>query len=283
MLRGIYTGAAGMTAMQQKMDVTANNLANVDKTAFKKDSVIFKNFPELLLHRMNDDGVGWTPMGSFDISPLVGKLGTGVEVNEIYTRFEQGSLKETTNDADIALNGEGFMVVQTDRGARLTRSGAFILDRNGFLVNSQGFPLLGENGPIKVNQNNYLIKTDGQVWINAAIGNDPENAYGKDMNNWENPVLLDTIQIRTVDYPRHIHKEGDSFYNVTPESGDMRPFEQNEKFPEVLQGFLETSNVNLVSEMVNMIEVQRVYEMNQKSIQSHDAALDKLINQVARA
>lgn len=282
MIRGLYTGAAGMISLQTKMDVTANNLANVDKTAFKKDSVIFKNFPELLLHRTNDDGVGWVPMGSFDLSPQVGKLGTGVEVNEIYTRFVQGALKRTDRETDIAMNGKGFMVLQTNRGARLSRNGAFILNKDGYLVNHQGFPLLGEKGPIKVNRNNFLIKPNGEVWINGDIGNEPENFTGKDMNEWKNPVLLDRIQIRTVDYPRHLNKEGDSFYNITPESGEMRAFSAGEENPEILQGFLETSNVNVVREMVNMIEVQRQYEANQKSISTHDTMLGTLINQVPR-
>ena len=86
MIRGIYTGASGMSALQVKMDVVANNIANVDKTGFKKDEVLYKSFPELLLHRSNDDGVGWTPMGSFDTTPIVGKLGTGTEVHETYVR-----------------------------------------------------------------------------------------------------------------------------------------------------------------------------------------------------
>lgn len=281
MIRGLYTGASGMTAMQVKMDTVANNLANVDKTAFKRDETIFKNFPELLLHRTNDDGVGWVPMGSFDISPLVGKLGTGVEVNEVFTRFQQGALKQTNKDSDMALNGEGFLMVQTNRGERLTRSGAFILNKDGLLVTPQGFPLLGENGPIQVNPNNFLIKPNGEVWINAALGTDPNVIYGKDKNQWEQPVLLDTLRIRKVEYPRHLNKEGDSFYNTTPESGKMfRPEETD--LPEVLQGFLETSNVNVVSEMVNMIEVQRAYEMNQKAITTHDSMLGTLINQVPR-
>ncbi len=282
MIRGLYTGASGMTSLQAKMDVTANNLANVDQTAFKKDSVIFKSFPEMLLHRTNDDGVGWTPMGSFDVSPLVGKLGTGVEVNEIYTRFTQGAVKKTDRDSDLALNGEGFFVLQTNRGARLSRNGAFMLNKDGHLVNHQGFPLLGEKGVIQVNRYNYIVKENGEVWINADIGNDPANYHGKDMNEWKNPVLLDKLQIRTVDYPRHLEKEGDSFYNTTPESGDMRPFVNKENPPEILQGFLETSNVNVVREMVDMIELQRQYEANQKSITTHDSMLGSLINQVGR-
>lgn len=271
-----------MVANQHRMDVVANNLANVDKTAFKKDTTIFKTFPELLLHRTNDDGVGWMPMGSFDISPLTGKLGTGVEVNEIYTRFDQGSLKQTKNDADLALNGKGFMMVQTERGARLTRSGAFILNDEGMLVTPDGYPLLGEKGPIRVNRNNYMVRENGEVWINQTIGNAPEDIYGRDINTWDNPVMLDKLQLRTVDYPRHLNKEGSSFYTTTPESGAARLFNDDETPPNVLQGFLETSNVNIVTEMVEMIEVQRNYEANQKAIHTHDAMLGKLINEVAR-
>ena len=283
MVRGIYTGAAGMSAMQHKMDVISNNLANVDKTSFKRDTVVFKSFPELLLHRTNDDGVGWMPMGSFDISPLTGKLGTGTEVNEVYTRFEQGGVKLTNKDTDLALSKDGdikqhpsFFVVQTNRGARLSRSGAFILNKDGMLVNSQGFPLMGENGPIKVNQNNFMIKSNGDVVINGELGNDPEVIYGKDQNDFRNPVIIDRLQIRTVDYPRHLNKEGDSFYNTTPESGDMR-LPTTDEAPEVLQGYLETSNVNLVEEMTNMIEVQRAYEMNQKAVTSQDALTGQLL------
>ncbi len=281
MIRGIYTGASGMSALQFKMDVLANNIANVDKTGFKKDEVLYKSFPEMLLHRSNDDGVGWTPMGSFDTTPIVGKLGTGLEVNETYVRHEQGGLKNTNVDTDIAINGEGFLMVQTNRGAKLSRNGTFILNKDGYLVTAKGFPLLGENGPIQVNRNNFLIKTNGEVWINNAIGNDPSQVYGKDLNQWEDPVLLDKIQIRKVDYPRYLVKEGESFYQDTSESGEPRDL-HNDETSEILQGYLEVSNVNIVREMVDMIEVQRAYEMNERSIRTHDEMLGRLINEVAR-
>jgi len=268
-----------MDSMQVKMDILSNNIANADKTAFKKDTVIMKNFPEMLLHRTNDDGVGWTPLGSFDTMPVVGKLGTGVEVNEIFTQFEQGPLKKTSSPSDFAINGDGFFVIQSDRGAMLSRSGAFILDKNGYLATPNGFPLMGENGPIQVNQNNYRIKPNGEVWINGTIGNNPENIFGSDMNRWENPVMLDKLQIVKVENPRHLDKVGDSMYAATPESGE--PFRPAEKdMPEVLQSFLEMSNVNIVTEMVDMIEVNRMYEMNQKAITTHDTMLGTLISQV---
>ena len=281
MLRGIYTGASGMSALQFKMNVVANNIANVDKTGFKKDEVLYKSFPEMLLHRSNDDGIGWTPMGSFDTTPIVGKLGTGLEVNETYVHHEQGGLKHTTVDTDIALNGEGFLMVQTNRGVKLSRNGSFILNKDGYLVTAKGFPLLGENGPIQVSRNNFLIKINGEVWINNSIGNDPSQIYGKDSNRWEEPVFLDKIQIRKVNYPRYLVKEGESFYQDTTESGIPRPLHDDET-SEILQGYLETSNVNIVREMVDMIEVQRAYEMNERSIRTHDEMLGRLINEVAR-
>lgn len=277
-----------MTSQQVRMDVIANNLANADKTAFKRDTTLFKTFPEMLIHRYNEDGVGKTPMGSFDTSPVVGKLGLGMEVNEIFTRFEQGAVKKTDNSYDIMLQDKpgaerpAFFMVMTNRGERMSRSGAFVLDKRGFLVTPQGFPLLGENGPIRVIDSNFIIKENGEVFINAKIGNEPRTTTSKEHNRFDDPVLLDKIKIRTVLNPRHLDKEGDSFYVDTPESGEPRPFVKEEDAPEVLQGYLEASNVQVVTEMVEMIEVNRAYEANQKTIQTHDQMLGRLINEVLR-
>ncbi len=174
-----------------------------------------------------------------------------------------------------------FFSVMTNRGERLSRSGAFVMDTNGFLVTPQGFPLLGENGPIRVARGNFLIKENGEVWINGEIGNDPVNGTSIDKNRFETPVLLDKIKIRTVENPRHLDKEGDSFYADTPESGEPVPFDLKDE-PSVLQGYLEASNVSVVTEMVEMIEVNRSYEANQKTVQTQDSLLGKLINEVLR-
>lgn len=275
-----------MVMNQYRMDVIANNLANVDKTGFKTDDAIFKSFPEMLIQRSRDDGMGHVPMGGFDLSPIVGKLGTGVEFNESYTRFEQGAVKTTGNPFDLMLDDQGnenpgFFVVQTDRGERLTRSGSFVLNREGHLVTPQGFPLMGEDGPIQIGRWNWMVKENGEVWINQNLGNDPELGSNETFNRWENPVLLDRIKMRTVEFPRELVKEGDSFYAATPESGPLLRFEE-EFVPNVMQGALEGSNVNVVREMVQMIEVQRQYEANQKSVTTHDQLLGKLINEVAR-
>ena len=117
---------------------------------------------------------------------------------------EQGGLKNTNVDTDLALNGEGFFMIQTNRGVKLSRNGAFILNKKGYLVTAKGFPLLGENGPIQVNRNNFLIKPNGEVWVNNTIGIDPSQIYGKDLNHWEEPAFLDKIQVKKVDYPRYL-------------------------------------------------------------------------------
>jgi flagellar basal-body rod protein FlgG len=275
-----------MIMNQYKMDVIANNLANVDKTAFKGEDAIFKSFPEMLIRRTRDDGLGWVPIGSFDLAPVVGKLGTGVELNEIFTRFETGPVKKTDNPFDLMIDDRSnstpsFFVVLTDRGEKLTRSGSFILDKDGYLVTPDGFPLMGEKGLIKVSRWNWVVKENGEIWINKKYGNDPNVGTNETQNQWEEPVLLDRIKIRTVEFPRELKKEGNSFYAITPESGPMLELKED-KFPLILQGYLEASNVNIVREMTKMIEVQREYEANQKSVTTHDSLLGKLINEVAR-
>ena len=108
MIRGLYTGAAGMVAQMHKMDALSNNLANVNLNGYKKDTSIHKAFPEMLIRRLNDNGLYKFPMGSADIAPIVGKVGTGVEQNEVFTVFTQGALKGTDNPFDLALEGKGF-------------------------------------------------------------------------------------------------------------------------------------------------------------------------------
>ncbi|MBX7058214.1 MAG: flagellar hook-basal body protein [Leptospirales bacterium] len=289
MLRGLYTGATGMMMNQRRLDVIANNLANVDKTGFKTDDALFKAFPQMLIQRTRDDGVGVVPLGSFDMAPIVGELGLGAEFNETFTRFEQGAAKRTENPLDLMIDDRSrerpaFFVVQTDRGERLTRGGSFTIDREGRIVTQDGFPLLGENGPIQVTRHNFMIRENGEIWINGAIGNNPQAGASPDTNAYEQPALLDRIRMRTVEFPRELKKEGNSFYIVTPESGPMRPLEElgDRENPQIMQGFLEASNVNIVREMTNLIEVQREYEANQKSVTTQDSLLGKLINEVAR-
>jgi flagellar basal-body rod protein FlgG len=280
-IRGWYTGASGMRAQQWRLDAVANNLANADVDGYKKDVTVHKAFPELLMRRMSDDGVYRHPFGSGDAAPVIGKLGTGVEVNELFTIFQQGALKETQSDFDLALDGKGFFTVATPWGERYTRNGSFQLGKEGYLETKEGYPVLGERGPIRVKANNFQVDKMGQVWINAEFNDDPSLLISRENNTWAESALLDTLKVVNFERDRYLEKQGSSLYRDTDTSGPAFLLEV-ERRPRVVQGFVEASNVDPVLEMVHMIEVNRAYEACQKMIQSQDSMLGTLINQVVR-
>jgi flagellar basal-body rod protein FlgG len=281
LIRGWYTGASGMRAQQWRLDAVANNLSNVSTDGYKRDVAAFKAFPEMLIRRQNDDGVYHIPFGSADAAPIIGKMGTGVELNELFTNFDQGTPKETSSDFDLMLDGKGFFTVATPWGERYTRNGSFILGMEGFLETKEGYPVLGENGPIRVKENNFKVDQDGRVWINAAYPDEINVFVGRASNQWEETILLDTLKIVDFELDRYLEKQGSSLYRESETSGPAMIMSE-ERRPKVLQGFIEASNVDPVVEMVQMIEVNRSYEANQKVIQAEEAALGTLINQVAR-
>ena len=151
----------------------------------------------------------------------------------------------------------------------------------GYLLTKEGYQVLGENGPIMVKANNFQIDKEGRIWINAEYDNeDPNVLVSREANTWADPVLLDILKIVDFDIDRYLKKQGSSLYYATEISGPAMIMEVNR--PAVLQGFVEAANVEPVREMVQMIEVNRAYEANQKVIQAHDSMLGVLINQVAR-
>jgi flagellar basal-body rod protein FlgF len=281
MIRGLYTGAAGMVTQMNRMDAVANNLANVDLVGYKRDLTVDKAFPELLLRRMDDDGVKRFPFGSVDISPIIGKLGTGVETNEVYTVFSQGAFKQTGSAFDMALEGKGFLTVRTPDGDRYTRNGSFVLGPEGYLVTKEGFQVLGENGPIKIKANNFVVDQRGRVFENKRFNGNDLRLVSMEENEWDQTGMVDTLKIVDFDQPRYLKKQGSSLWNETPESGEAALAVADVR-PKIRQGFLEASNVNPVTEMVLMIEVNRAYEANQKTIQTQDSLLSKLINEAVR-
>ncbi len=266
MVRGWYTAASGMLAQQRRLDVISNNLANVDTTSFKRDVTVQKSFPELLLRRLNDDGVMKNPFGSSDIAPIIGKLGLGVETNEIFTEFEQGSLKQTQSPSDLALEGKGFFAIETPYGEKYTRNGNFIVGVEGYLMTKEGYPVMGENGRIFLQDKTYTVDRDGQIYSRPVTEPDSD------------AIFLDRLKIVEFENDRFLTKNGSSFYLSTLLSGDAVAAEGPAR-PAVIQGFIEASNVNVVNEMVNMIEVNRAYEANQKTIQAADTMMSKLWNE----
>ncbi len=278
MIRGLYTGTSGMLAQMQNLDTIANNLANMNQVGFKRDTTVFKSFPEMLLRRANDDGMVKFPLGSYDRMPVIGAVGTGVEVNETFTEFEQGGLRRTENPFDLALDGDGFFAVETKDGTRYTRNGSFLLDRDSFLVTKDGSYVLGENGRIQIKQNNFSVNEQGEIVVNGDLQGDKNRMVSYAENDWKNPQIIDKLKVVNFRQPRALEKAGNSYYNP-----------REEAFPEyaandikIQQGFLENANVNPVIEMTRMIEVQRIYEANQRIVQSHDTELGRLVNEIAK-
>lgn len=240
MIRGLYTSAAGMLAESTRNDVTANNLANINTTGYKKDAAVLKSFPELLIQRINDQK-------KTDPQPKVklGTLGTGAMVDEIITSHEQGAIKETSNPFDLAIEGEGYFTVQNQRGTFYTRNGAFTVDGQGFLVNSQGDYVLGQAGPVKIgNSSDVVIDGAGKVTVDGK--------------------QITTLRIVPIANKAALTKIGDSLFTGGQPGGTVG---------QVKQRFLEASNVNPITEMVNMITISRAYEANQKVITAHDQTL----------
>ena len=261
MIRGWYTGASGMNAQQNRLDAIANNLANVDTVGYKRDVTASKSFSELLLRRVNADGVYKTPFGSADVAPVIGKLGLGVETNENFTEFEQGSFRLTDQPTDFALADEGFFAVSTPNGERYTRNGNFILGKEGILETKEGYPLLGENGVIRLADDTFKLDADGMIYDGDG-------------------ELVDRVKVVRFENERYLKKAGDNLWNSNNISGEAYIAEGAER-PRMIQNYLEMSNVNVVNEMVRMIEVNRAYEANQKTIQSEDSMMSTLWTRVA--
>ncbi|AHH14270.1 flagellar basal-body rod protein FlgF [Borrelia hermsii] len=281
MVRSIYTAASGMMAQRHRLDVIANNLANIDLTGYKKDLSVHKAFPEMLIRRINDDGLYKFPKGYLETAPVVGKLGTGVEENEIYTSFNQGPIKITGNPLDLALTDEGFFVVQTPEGERYTRNGSFTLGPESILVTKDGYPVIGEKGYIYLKDNNFKITDQGQIFHNTTFEENPKRLVSEYENSWENYELLDNLKIVNFEKTRFLKKQGSSLWNSTEISGQAKNIEINSR-PKIETGALEGSNVNAINEMVSMITVNRAYEANQKIIQTEDSLLGKLINEIGK-
>ncbi len=251
-----------MNAQQNRLDAISNNLANVDTAGYKRDITVSKSFPELLLRRTNLDGVYETPFGSAEVAPVIGKLGLGIETNENYTDFAQGSFRQTDQNTDVAFGGKGFFSIQTPLGERYTRDGNFIIGKEGILETKDGFPVLGEKGFIRVENDKFTVNEDGVI------------------SSQEDSEVIDRFKVVRFDNERYLKKMGNNLYSANDISGSAHIAEGAER-PKFLQGYMETSNVNVVNEMVQMIEVNRAYEANQKTITSGDSMMGTLWSKTA--
>ncbi|KAB3526664.1 flagellar hook-basal body protein [Alkaliphilus serpentinus] len=358
MLRGLYTAVSAMQTTEKRLDVTANNMANVNTTSFKKDVVITESFPEVLLQKINGshlpeafnnstqtevhrveggfqlktegglfstqnsigvsynreiqfavdaegylrtfsrdaDGQLDTSSGSlvldtggnsifvgeeaFEINqqgqvivngqPLanlitrghyntIGTINGGLRLNSIATDFSQGSMEQTGNSLDLALKGDGFFKVLTPEGEELyTRNGSFTLNANGEIITAEGLFLAGQWGSILAQDGSFQVTESGEILINGEV--------------------VDQIDILEIDNIKDLRKRGEGYFY--PEEGVE--IQATAFTGEVLQGFLEASNVNPIREMVDMISIYRTYESNQKVVRSYDELLQKAVNDIGR-
>lgn len=348
MIRGLYISASSAVAETKRIDVIANNIANVNTTGYKKDVMVTENFPEILISKINGRldkdllgkgraGTGitsenngqyytaGTPTGYFNVetpqgvsksrsiafsvdeegylvtnqgnyilgqngrintggaavtidaagqvlaggtavdrlkvsNPLntLGHLSYGIRSSEVKTNFEQGQIHPTGNSFDLALRGKGFFCIETPEGERYTRSGDFSKDAEGYLVTKEGFKVLGEAGYIRIDGSSVTINEKGEVY------SDEER--------------ID--QLKLVDFNDYevLRKEGDGLLRIEEGTGAAPVVVAGM----VQQGFLESSNVNSVKEMVQLMTMMRSYEANQKLVKIHDELIGKAVNEIAR-
>jgi len=254
MIRGLYTAAAGMTAQQKNIDVISNNIANVNTDGFKQDRA---EFQDLMYQSLNYTAGATSETTN---NPTGIDTGLGVRVSGIQKNFIQGNLKETGNTYDLAIQGNGFFQITTPQGdIAYTRNGAFKLDNDGAMVDGSGYKLEPEivipSELIKIS-----IAQDGTVTGQDAATGDIQNLGQIDLINFINPAGL--------------APQGDSLYLATEISGDPIQTDPGiDGMGTIRQGMTEGSNVQLVTEMVNLITAQRGYEANSKSINTTDSML----------
>lgn len=255
MVRGLYTASNGMVAQQEKLDVISNNLANVNTTGFKKDGVIIESFDSVLTQKINDRS---TPMNQ-----TIGKMTLGCRVSQVYTDNSQGGATMTDDPYNVAILGNGmFNIGIEDKDGNLqtrySRDGSFTLSTDGTLMTKEGNYVLGQNDKIVIESgsNNIRISENGTIF--------------------DDDVEIDKLLLTDFENPESLRKIGDNLYNQTKDT------KTNSFGGKLMQGYLENSNVNTVSEMVDMINVMRSYEANQKVIQTQDETLKKAVNDVGR-
>mgnify|MGYP000008410235 FL=1 len=251
MVRGLYTAYTGMMNQQARLDVITNNLANASTVGYKKEGSTSQAFDSMYTQKIKDGSEGY-------INRRIGKESLGVKIGETYTDYTQGSFKVTGNTLDLALEGTGFFNIEYasksgNTSTKYTRDGSFSINNEGMLVTEDGDYLLGENGHIQI--------PSGAEVVVDELG----NVYADEK-------LVDKIKLSDFEDYNYLKKFGENLYTAvdgaTEKTGDGK----------VRQGYLEMSNISVISEMVEMITVSRAYESSQKVVQTMDSSLEKAVN-----
>jgi len=253
MLRAFSTAATGMTAQQMMVDVIANNLANINTTGFKRSQI---NFQDLLYVQLQQSG---TEVASGTISPTGMEIGSGVRAASTIKVFTAGELQNTMRPLDIAIRGEGFLQVSMPDGSiRYTRDGALQINANGELVTTTGYPI---EPAISVPTDAVAISIEKDGGVNVTDSSGAQSVVG-------------TLQLARFPNPAGLSSEGDNLLAETEASGPPTLGTPGENgFGTIQSGFLEKSNVQMVTELVNLITAQRAYEINSRAIRAGDDML----------
>lgn len=254
MVRGLYTAWTGMYNEQKRLDVIANNIANSATTGYKQEGVTSQSFDNMLAIKVRDYSV--------NKDEVIGFMTLGVKVGEVYTNHTQGSVRSTGNTYDLALDGSGFFKMRvTDMAGndhiRYTRAGNFTVTQEGYVTDADGNRLQSQAGDL-------LVPTDAEV------------VFDQQGFVYANGELVDQLALVDFQDYNYLKKYADTMYEPVAGATEI------EVEGQVLQGFLEQSNVNVVKEMTQMIAITRAYEANQKVLKAMDTTLDQAVNSVGR-
>jgi len=257
MIRSLWIAKTGLDAQQTQMDVISNNLANVSTSGFKRARAVFE---DLLYQTIRQPGAQSSEQTQL---PSGLQIGTGVKPVATERIFTQGNLQQTGNAKDVAIQGQGFFqVLMPDGTTSYTRDGSFQTDANGQLVTSSGYPV----------QPAITVPADAQT---LTIGRD--GTVSVTQPGSASPTTIGTLQLAMFINPAGLQSLGENLYAETASSGTPSGTAPGSNGAGLLnQGYVETSNVNVVEELVNMIQTQRAYEINSKAISTSDQMLQRL-------
>lgn len=251
MVRGLYTAYTGMVNSQKRMDVVSNNLANATTTGYKKEGLTTKSFDEMYGIKIKDLTVG-------HLNQNIGTLSLGAKIGESYRDWSQGSFISTENTYDFALSGKGFFNISFTNKAGETstmysRDGSFQMNSEGYLVTKDGDYVLGESGPIQLptDIDELEVQPTGEIYADG--------------------VYVDTFLLTDFEDYNYLEAYGENLYRAVDGAT------QTESAATVNQGYTEGSNINVVSEMVEMISIAREYESGQKIINAMDDMMGKMV------
>lgn len=257
MIRSLWIAKTGMEAQQTQLDTISHNLANVGTNGFKRGHVVFE---DLIYQNLRQAGAA-----SSDQTTLPTGLQVGLGVRPVATSriFTQGNLQQTTNNLDLAIKGQGFFQIQQPDGTTAyTRDGSFQVDANGQLVTNNGY-LVQPGITIPANAQTVTIAADGTVSVAIAGQSAPQEVGQLAIASFVNPAGLD---------PKGQNLWAETAASGAPQAG----VPGSNGLGTLQQGYVETSNVNVVEELVAMIQTQRAYELNSKAIQTSDQMLQRL-------